>query len=368
MDTLPERKFPLPAFALLKGDAAIARLRAARTTPFQRAEWLAAWLAAHPEDEFHVVDLADEAGNALLLPLIVKRRFGLRLARKPGGAHASYYAPAFLGNPALSSAALRQALTEAGKQLGIDGFFLQDCSAAALGPLAGLPARPSPENAALLTMGESDETILDRLLDKEDRKKLRYRRRKLGESGEVQTGWAEGPEAIREALAAFLGWKEVQFAAMGISDAFASTDIRDFLYRASLSEPAAIRLFVLQVGERPAAVIGVARSGDHAAGMFTAYDPRPEIARFSPGDVLVSDLLDALAREGFRSFDLGIGAARYKDHFCPEVLPLVDIAVPASPAGRIAAPLWFALRRLKGIIKRHPGIYQLLRRLKRAEG
>lgn len=358
--------------ALHHGANGLARLgaTAAQTTPFQSPGWLGAFLEAHSTmDAFRLIEIADGHGNALLLPLTIIKQAGLSIATKVGGAHASFFVPARVGDPSVwSAASLHAALMEAGRSGGIDAFLIADSPqtwGGSVNSFARLPHQPSPSDGAILTIDAPGEALLDRLFDRDHRKKQRYKRRKLDEIGHLRSGWAPCDGSVEAALSAFRGWKARQFSTLGIADPFASIEIQAFLHAICCGENPTARIFVLYLDERPIAIVGTAQADRHVSGMFTAYDPDPEIARFSPGDVLMADLILTLCAEGVRSFDLGVGEARYKSHFCPENLPLVDLAQGVSGSGRIAALIWRAMRRAKRAIKQNPAAYDFAKRFRR---
>ena len=76
--------------------------------------------------------------------------------------------------------------------------------------------------------------------------------------------------------------------------------------------------------------------------MFISYDPDPDIARSSPGELLLCAVLrDACARN-LSAFDLGVGDARYKTTFCDESERLAEALYAPTWAGRLAAPFFAA--------------------------
>jgi CelD/BcsL family acetyltransferase involved in cellulose biosynthesis len=369
---------PPPLFALplgagwvgrVHGDGALSLLDETRTVPFQSAAWLRAWLADPAEAAtFRLIEITDAAGAGILLPVSLRPRGGLRLAVKPGGAHASFLVVPVIGHTAIAPpggwAAALKTLARAAR---IDAFLLADGPeywAGSRNILSELPRKRAPEDVSLLTIPGKGEVTLARLSDRDARKKLRYRRSKFAAMGTLESGWCDPAEASGT-LDAFLDWKARQFAAQGLRDPFADSAIRAFLARAVAGDGPAIRLFRLTLDGRPIALIGVAIAGNHASGMFTAYDPAPEISRHSPGDVLMADLVTALADGGIGGFDLGVGAARYKAHYCPERLPLFDCALAVSPQGRLAVTAWRIARHAKGVVKKQPRLLALVRRIRR---
>lgn len=353
------------------GAAALARLDAARApSPFQSAGWIGAWLEAHEAlASLRVIELADAAGNALLLPVGLSRgRFGAA-ACKIGGAHASFYLPAVIGaEPAFATGDLRAALIAGTRLAGADALFLTECPDRYAGqthPLAALMSFPSPSDGAGLAIAGAPDDLLTRLLDREARKKLRAKQAKLAGLGPLRLGFAKTPAEAEAALAAFLDWKGRQFSAMGLGDAFAEPGIRRFFHLASVSEPPRIRHFTCHVGDRLVAMLAMAGDVTLGSVMVTAFDPDPEIARHSPGEVTFAAAIQAIAAEGMRWFDLGVGEARYKNRFAPEPILLHDLALAARPRG-LPLQLVFTLeRRLKGAIKRNPALYDLARKARR---
>lgn len=346
-----------------------ALVEAAETaTPFQSPAWLRHNLAAREATErFRLVTLRNDAG-AVMLPLELTSPNGVRLAGKIGGAHASFLAPARHGEPARWSRALiRAGLARAGALLGLDAILLADCPrewAGAPNPLASLPHRRAPNDGSLLTIDTDAETMRDRLLDRGGRKKLRQKLTKLGETGVLDAGWIE-PAATGAALETFYAWKSARFGAAGIADPFEDMATRRFLAMATADPDAPVRLYRIAAGGRMIALIGGARSARHFSGMFTAYDPAPEFARHSPGQVLLHALIADLCAAGFTGFDLGAGDADYKTHVCPTRIPLFDAAVPVTSRGAIATAIWRTGRSMKAAIKRNARLYAFATGLRR---
>ena len=74
---------------------------------------------------------------------------------------------------------------------------------------------------------------------------------------------------------------------------------------------------------------------------------------------------EAIAR-GLKTFDLGVGEARYKDEACESEEELFDSAFGVTPLGRPAALAFKLKQRAKRRIKRSPRLFALFRRLRAA--
>lgn len=99
--------------------------------------------------------------------------------------------------------------------------------------------------------------------------------------------------------------------------------------------------------------------------MLNSFATEDEIARSSPGDLLLHSLLRDLVARGVGRFDLGVGEARYKNAVCDETIALVDSVIPATPLGALATPILAALTRAKRALKQNPRLFASLTRLRR---
>ena len=106
-------------------------------------------------------------------------------------------------------------------------------------------------------------------------------------------------------------------------------------------------------------------NGGRLQGNFNSFDDDPEIAKSSPGDILLTYVVrDACARK-IAAFDLGVGDARYKATFCDEVEPMADAFFAPGFLGMAVKPFFAAAMALKTAIKRDPRLRALVGRLRR---
>lgn len=343
-------------------------------TPYQRFAWISAYVSALPDPSgIRVLVVRDAAGRPrLLLPLCLHRSFGVRIARVVGGAQANFHLPLFADPEAaaLAPGALRRALRGAARAAGIDVFLLGSQPRNWDGrpnPLAaGAPAAPS--DAYGMRLDPDPEASLRRAFSADARKKLRAKERRLAESlGPLACIRAETPAACAAFLAAFHAQKAARLAAQGLRDPYADPAIRTFLARAAAGPDPAIEIHALVAGRtgRVLATFGGAVDALRYSGMFTAFDADPDIARSSPGDLLLQHLVRDQAARGRRSLDLGIGEARYKQNTCDETIAIAQPILPVTLRGRAYALAAAGFIRAKRRIKRDPRLSGLLGRLRR---
>jgi CelD/BcsL family acetyltransferase involved in cellulose biosynthesis len=342
----------------------------ADASPFQRFAFTASYVPAlsapnGAEPAFILIHGSGGAAEAIL-PLEKVRRSGVTILRSIGGKHASYHlalasregAKLLAADPA---GALRQAAEAAG---GTDLIMLTSqplCWEGAPNPLA-LPGSAEAASHAYETAlpgaaanpTEDARSFIEAHLSSDTRKKLRKKRQALAKLGQVSFARPLEPNEIETTLQAFFAQKERRFAAQGIANPFAEPTVQAFLRAACLPRggPPAIELHTLRSGDKIVAVFGLAVGFSRASGMFTSFEDDPAIARCSPGDLLLNDIVRDLIERGFRHFDLGVGEARYKNSFCTSEVRLVNSFLPLTLHGRLAAAALQTASWVKTVVKR----------------
>ena len=349
---------------------------AALATPYQRFDWVAAYIRSEPDTALRIFVLRDAAGRPeAVIPCHVTREHGLRVARVVGAKHANFHMPLFAARTAaaLRPEDLMERLRIAGRNERIAAFafthqpFLWEGTT---NPL-GLRADPSPSDAYGLLLDPDPEATVKRVFSADARKKLRAKEKKLIEAfGPVAYRVARTDAEVTAYLAAFYTQKAARFAALGIVDPYADAPIRDFIAagarRDARSGEAAIEVAALVglEGGRVFAVFAGAVDANRYSGMMTSFDQDPAVSRSSPGDILLQYLVRDQAARGRRALDLGVGEARYKTNTCDETIALGEVTIPVTLPGRIFALKTVGAARIKRRIKRDPRLSALVRRLR----
>ncbi|MGL4241711.1 MAG: GNAT family N-acetyltransferase [Beijerinckiaceae bacterium] len=346
-------------------------------TPYQTLGWQrAAFATLHADDRAAIVTLKDRAGRTmLLLPLAIRRKAGVAIASFPAGKHANYNMPLFNADGVAGIAAeeLSGVLAEAARQAGIDLYALRNQPFEWTGqrnPLAMLPHQSAASSGWRAALSEDGEAYIAGLMSSESRKKLRHKERKLAELGPVTYAEAVTPDEARGVIAAFLRQKHERFATLGIDNPFSDDAVVRFLdcvaaQPLAAGAPAPVSLFAMMAGTRILAVFAGAVHAGRFSGMFTSFDPDPAVSRFSPGDLLLLNLVKTMCARGLSGFDLGVGDAAYKTNYCPIAEPLFDSILPMTLKGRAAALALATGLRAKTALKRHEALARPVRRLLR---
>lgn len=346
-------------------------------TPYQRYDWIMAYLrAAGRIDSSRIAILRDRDGRPqILLPLTLQREYGLRVARTVGDTHANYHMPLFASRSAAAIPArdIAGALIRAGRSAGIDAYALRHQPRIWAGSVNPFSARGEAEasDGYGLTLDPDPEATVRRVFSADARKKLRSKEKRLIEAqGPITYRRAETEAEAAQFLAAFYAHKAARFAGMSITDPYADPSIRDFLAAAATGTNPAMEIHALCLAEsgRVLATFAGAVSAQRYSGMMTAFDPDPDIARYSPGDLLLHHLVRDQASRGRLSFDLGVGEARYKASICDETISLVESIIPVTLAGRTYGTVRQGLVRTKRRIKRDPRLFAAFQRLRKLRG
>jgi CelD/BcsL family acetyltransferase involved in cellulose biosynthesis len=295
-----------------------------------------------------------------LLGLGVSRLGPLRIAQFLGGKESNFNLGLFATDARLDAAAIRALLRRAARAADVDLYRLGNQPQAFEGvgnPLALPGAAPSPSFAYGTTV-PATLSALDARFSSDARKKLRKKQARLEKMGAlVFEHRAEGARG-REILEVLLAQK-----AERLQDAsFDNGAMRDFVLGLC---GGALETHALTLdGRIIATYAGFTHRGRFSA-MLNSFATDDEIARSSPGDLLLHSLLRDLVARGVGRFDLGVGEARYKNAVCDETIALVDSVIPATPLGALATPILAALTRAKRALKQNPRLFASLTRLRR---
>ena len=351
----------------------------APASAYQTRAWLTPWYdtIARGQGMRPLISIAyDAAGEACgLLPLCIMNRGPLRLAEFAGGKDANYSFGLFRPGLAWRARDLRRWFTLTARQAGerIDLFALVNqpeswCGAA--NPLRALGGQTSPSQGYCTTLTQDADAFVTSRTSADARKKLRSKQRRLASLGKISFFTATDASAANAVLAAIAAQKAQRMKDMGVKNSFADPQAEAFLRLAALNFPArgtgGLELHAMSLNDKVIATFGGAAHQGRFSGMFNSIELDPAIARNSPGEHLLQWLIQAKCREGLTGFDLGAGAARYKDTWCETPERLFDLYVPVTAAGWALYAVKAGKRRLKRAIKESAVVWALAQRLRKA--
>lgn len=341
-------------------------------TPYQRYDWIRALLDSRPlaNTRCAVAVAHDAAGPAVLLPLAVRRRLGVRVATLIGSdiGNADWLIMRRDVAPQLTPAVLLRLFAEAGREAGgIDVLVLDNQPPGWLGlenPLLAFPHQPAPDHLYLAPVAPAGET--GRLSAKHLRNILRGKRRLAEAFGPVELRRADSIEEIATVHQAFLAQRAARFARMGVPNVFAEDWFVDFFRRAAAtslgSDRPALRFHALWANGQILATSCGTCAGPHYSQYINSTDSGPA-SKYSLIGILMHDLVIELAAMGITSIDMGLGDFDYKTDWTDRV-EVYDAAIGLTPAGKVAGRAIMRLRALKRAIKQNPLLFGAFKRLR----
>ncbi len=349
--------------------------RQSLATPYQSPGFLGPWarhVAFYEGFTPAVVIARDAEGRAAaLVPLGVRIKMGVRVARFMGGTHVNYNLPVIRRDliGVFDESEVRRLLTEAARALRLDAFAL--CSQpyeweGVANPFAALPRQPSPDAGFCGPLAPSLEDHLKLFMSAKSRSNQRRKMRRFEERGTPRAYRAVEPADRTRLLDAYFHQKAQQFAVRGIPNVFERPGVHDFLAEAAATSGGApvIDLYGFDLDDEVIAVTGGVTDGGRYCGMFISIT-NGEHAKYSPGEMLMNFVVEDSIVRGIRTFDLGVGAAIYKKMYCPREEPLFDTIFGVTPKGKAAAFAFSAMTRAKAKIKSTPWAYRLAQRIRK---
>jgi CelD/BcsL family acetyltransferase involved in cellulose biosynthesis len=239
-------------------------------------------------------------------------------------------------------------------------------------PIALLQHQLSPSECHSATLDPNGEHLVDERLSADTRKKLRKKRKRLSELGPVSHIVASNPDDVTRIIDTFFAQKLERFHQKHISSDFEAPEAREFLLRACLdgveSGKPTIELHALAAGERIVAVYAGTPHRGRFHAMINSFDAAPEIACTSPGDLLLMSMMQMMCERRYKSFDLGIGEARYKSSWCDQSEPLLDTFFSVTLKGRAYVLSESVRLRLKRYVKQNEWAWKAIQKLQKRLG
>jgi CelD/BcsL family acetyltransferase involved in cellulose biosynthesis len=343
-------------------------------TPYQRFDFLSAWQRQVGERAnlrpFIVIAYDTERRPLLLLPLALRHERGIRTAGFMGGKHATFNMALWDMDfaAAATSADLDALISAIRKQSAADVLALsqqplrwQDVQ----NPMALLPHQASANDCPLLTMIPDAEP--GTLISNSFRRRLKGKERKLQTLAGYRYQIATGDADIKRLLDWFFAIKPLRMAEQKLPNVFAEPGVEDFIRGACMTPLAGgghvIDIHALECDDEVIAIFAGVADENRFSMMFNTYTMSGS-SRYSPGLILMRNIIDHYAGRGFQAIDLGIGSDDYKKQFCKSEEPIFDCFIPLSLRGKIAAAAMSAVNRTKHLVKHNQALFHIAQRLR----
>lgn len=344
------------------------------STPYQRFELLDAWQRTVGQDEgtspFIVVAYDEQDQPLLLLPLTAGRENGTLVARFIGGKHPTFNMALWRRDFASSATKTDlDALTAGiGNRADVLAFTQQPQRwQGVANPFEHFGGQPSTNRCPLMTMVPGCKP--EERVSSSTRRRLRNKERKL----QVLPGYryfvATTDEDINRLLDGFFIIKPQRMALSKLPNVFADAATQAFIREACLKKlpngERAITIHALECDSEIISIFACVADGQRFSTMFNTYTIS-ENARYSPGLILLRDMIDHYGELGYTSLDFGVGSDDYKMTYCKEDEPIFDSFIPLTARGRLAALGMSSLTHAKRLVKQNPALMQMAQLLRNA--
>src|ERR1700688_1256425 len=339
------------------------------STPYQRFDFLGPWQRLVGEREnlrpFIVIAYDIERRPLLLLPLALRQAHGIRIACFMGGKHATFNMALWDRDFAADATrvdldALISAI-RARSEADVLAFSQQPRSWRDLrNPMALLPNQVSANDCPLMTI--APEAPPTEWISNSFRRRLKGKERKLKMLPGYRYRVAATDTEIGRLLDAFFRIKPLRMADQKLPNVFADPGVGDFIRSVCTMSLAGgghvIDIHALDCDDEIIAIFAGVADGHRFSMMFNTYT-MSENSRYSPGLILVRNIVDHYAQRGYRALDLGIGSDSYKRLFCKSGEPIFDSFIPLNLRGTIAAAPMSGVNRPKYLVKHTPALFHV---------
>jgi CelD/BcsL family acetyltransferase involved in cellulose biosynthesis len=331
-----------------------------RPSPFLLHGWLTEWYrhyAGRAELNVHVARRDGRLVGAL--PLVQRRRAGLRVATFIGGSESALRDILLAaGEDGQTCEALARRLAESCYDVvDLHGLPAGSRIAAALGPRLEVIQRVE---APVLDIAKGWDAVYRAKTSSKKRSLHRRRRRQLAELGTLEVSVARSLDELQPALEEAFELHARRWEGRPDGSGFVTATGRRF-HRATLRRLAAIdvpRIVTLRLAGRAIAFHYFFALEGCMYVHRLAFDPA--LSRFSPGVVNTLDAIEAAAHEGVQRVEFLGGDERYKLELADRFEPLCHgFGVTSSARGRAYAAAHVHGIRLRMRLKRSPRLRRL---------
>ena len=330
------------------------------------------WLTVHYEEmapamrampRVVIVTERNSGEVALILPLVIKKKRSLRVARFADLGVSDYGAP-ILGPAVLTKQrSMRRAWRAARKALhDVDLIRLEKMPA----EIAGRPnplitqrgIAPSRRSGTMLTVpGTVQQYLSER--DQSFRDDLGRAMRLWFHKGGFRFARATTPDAIAHAYAVLEEQQAARHAALGTKNVLGDASHRQFYERLVMdgSEVGLGHIFTLEAGGETVAVLfGILHDGTFT--LLRLSRAGDAWKKLFPGRLICLEVMRYFVDHGVTRFDFGLGEHPFKSGFGVEDVPLYDLIVARDLAGVPRA----TFHRVKGRMRKNPRLRAFYRR------
>lgn len=321
---------------------------------FQTYKWLKFWqetIGTHVEkvSPWIIVGQDDDGQPKMIFPFGVRKWFGLRVLEMLGGAQADYQGPLIHEDLLLDPSMVELIWREVAQHLprhDVKHFYkLPEKWMKAKNPLLSVWPVVFQGNSYSATLPDTFSEFQKRLRSKLRADNNRQRRR-LAEKGELSYQvFDDVNEETERAIDVMIKQKQERFRNTGSPDLFADLPVQEFYKNLPINftKEGRVHFSILKLNNEILATHWGGVYRDRYYFLMPTYDSG-EWKVYSPGRLLLENLLEWSIQNSLKIFDFTIGGEDYKKDWCDSVMPLFEHLKVNTPAG-LPYFLYIRLRR-----------------------
>lgn len=329
-------------------DEWLAFTASAHASPYQTFDWIEAWwrlVEAREGGALQIVRLMRGDALLALLPLVTRQHLGVRVASLIGGSRFNVQTPLWSNDfsDALAEAPVETLLRRVGRVIGVDAIELTHLPRVCCGadnPFVTQDAAECPSPTFILPLSPDFEAVSQARRSNKSLQQLRRKRKKLeAEAGPARFARASDEAEASRVVDAAIRHRAARRIASGVPSFFDAAGgeafIRETAARGVGCETGCSSLMNAHYLEAGGRIVATYFGASHA-GFYSCYVNSfdGDFDVFSPGDILLHDLIEAMCAKGLTALDLGVGQERYKQSWCDRI-PLFQTTTPVTPRGWI---------------------------------
>ena len=292
--------------------------------PFQSQQWLRAWLQTFGIGaQLRIVTGCIGSQPVLVLPLCIEKRGPFKRLCYVAQDVSDYNHPVMhhLLEEHASPEFLAALYRKAGELTGeADILYLRKLlkqPARNPGRLVIQSSRPEADATHWTQLsGERWDIARDRFFGRSTRRTLARKERKIAAGRPISFEVIRDKSERLEAMLLLASWKDKQLSELGMANPFLDQAFGAFLTETVRdSSPEEFRIYRFSAGDEAVALTFMICNGSNWFLYQTAYTDR-EAQRYSPGMILLREILREAHDEGAQIFDFGLGDEGYKQKYC----------------------------------------------------
>jgi CelD/BcsL family acetyltransferase involved in cellulose biosynthesis len=222
-------------------------------------------------------------------------------------------------------------------------------------PLLSLANLRDPDTCSILDLTDDFDKLLASKRSTSTRSNMRNRDKRIAQAGETSFEVLSSSREAHSALDQLLDDQAARLLENGIADPV-DPDFRRSLHQWLDADTSQLRVFRLTVAGETIASILASFHKDTVVFLMIALADSP-LRKFSPGDLILRQVIEVSIKEGYKYFDFSLGASPYKLPWQDRIISQHHAVRALSLDGVVGTCSSLAKHALRKILKSNPSLW-----------